>query len=174
MTGLQHGGEDGDPAWPVVELFQRVDVGGRETLLRAFRLGGFIAGGDEVETRAARQPRRRFVLMGNKAPESEEPGGDEEREYEKKLAHVLGPHPVPPPQAGEGTLAIGAADEGDALLPLPRSGGGLGRGRSHSVFPSRPARSVTNCQATRPERAPRIIAHSSACARISASGASSP
>ena len=31
-----------------------------------------------------------------------------------------------------------------------------------SRTPNRPARSCTNCQATRPERAPRVVAHSSA------------
>ncbi len=30
---------------------------------------------------------------------------------------------------GEGTLAIRIGDEGHGLLPLPRSGGGLGRGK---------------------------------------------
>ncbi|WP_424363055.1 cobaltochelatase subunit CobN [Methylocystis parvus] len=43
-------------------------------------------------------------------------------------AACKGPLPVPPPQAGEGTLAISVADEGGAPLPLPQSGGGLGRG----------------------------------------------
>ena len=32
----------------------------------------------------------------------------------------------------------------------------------HSFTPSRPARSCTYCHATRPERAPRVVAHSSA------------
>ena len=42
-----------------------------------------------------------------------------------------GPLPVPPPQAGEGTLTIDfvrSADPTGSLPPLPRSGGGLGRG----------------------------------------------
>jgi hypothetical protein len=43
---------------------------------------------------------------------------------------------MPPPcpsaaRAGEGTRAIGAADEGKRLLPLPRSVGGLGMGKNN-------------------------------------------
>lgn len=34
--------------------------------------------------------------------------------------------------------------------------------RQHSAMPSRPAKSWMNCQATRPEREPRVVAHSSA------------
>lgn len=40
----------------------------------------------------------------------------------------LAPLPVPSPQAGEGTLTTGIVDGGPNLPPLPRSGGGLGRG----------------------------------------------
>ena len=39
-----------------------------------------------------------------------------------------------------------------------------------SGFPSRPARSWVNCQAVRPEREPRVVAHSSAWASISLRG----
>ena len=41
-----------------------------------------------------------------------------------------------------------------------------------NLLPSRPARSEMNCQATRPERAPRVTAHSLACAPRSPAGAS--
>jgi coenzyme PQQ precursor peptide PqqA len=37
--------------------------------------------------------------------------------------------------AGEGTLAISSVDEGRILPPLPRSGGGLGRGHSPICTP---------------------------------------
>ncbi len=37
---------------------------------------------------------------------------------------------------GEGTLAIGFLDEGHNLPPLPRSGGGLGRGQSSATNPA--------------------------------------
>ncbi len=39
------------------------------------------------------------------------------------------------------------------------------RPQSFRGWPSRPARSWMNCQATRPERPPRVVAHSSASAR---------
>ena len=69
-------------------------------------------------------------------------------------------------------------------LELARSGGprcrsaGFWRSsrldQSFSCLPSRPARSCMNCQATRPERLPRVVAHSSASARsVSGSIASS-
>jgi hypothetical protein len=38
--------------------------------------------------------------------------------------------------AGEGTLTISVFDGGDSLLPLPRSGGGVGRGRYSTSAPA--------------------------------------
>jgi hypothetical protein len=50
---------------------------------------------------------------------------------------------------------------------LDRGGtGGVGR-QADSLTPLRPARSCTYCQATRPEREPRVVAHSSASRRRS-------
>ncbi|KAF2989583.1 hypothetical protein MJC1_03350 [Methylocystis sp. MJC1] len=50
-----------------------------------------------------------------------------------RQAVVCAPSLTLPRFAGEGTLAIGIADEGRNLPPLPRSGGGLGRGpREHA------------------------------------------
>ena len=43
-----------------------------------------------------------------------------------------------------------------------------------SFRPSRPARSCTNCQATRPERPPRVTAHSFACRRSASLSTSRP
>jgi len=51
----------------------------------------------------------------------------------RRLRWKDSPLPVPPPQAGEGTLAISVFDEGHSVPPLPRSGGGLGRGPSYFV-----------------------------------------
>ena len=65
------------------------------------------------------------------------------------------------------------------LMQTARSRSGVGRSvaprpiraacptgpQSFSGLPSRPARSWMNCQATRPERLPRVVAHSSASAR---------
>jgi len=44
----------------------------------------------------------------------------------------------------------------------------------HRLTPRRPARSIKNCQATRPEREPRVACHSIASARRSASPITTP
>ena len=49
-----------------------------------------------------------------------------------------------------------------------------GRGHAGRACPRRPARSVTNCQATRPERLPRVTCHSLARACSSSRGRSRP
>nr|WP_330082991.1 ATP-dependent helicase HrpB [Methylocystis iwaonis] len=64
-----------------------------------------------------------------------------------RMAMAALPPPCPSPaKAGEGALAISAPDEGHALPPLPRSGGGLGRGLSDGAlialaYPDRIAKS---------------------------------
>ncbi len=47
----------------------------------------------------------------------------------KRAGRTAAPSRTLPRFKGEGTLAIDIPDEGHALLPLPRSGGGLGRRR---------------------------------------------
>src|SRR5688572_9514303 len=66
---------------------------------------------------------------------------------------------------------VAGADQGDGLglgqdLAQERIAGTRGHdGQSSSLWPRRPARSWMNCQATRPERAPRVTDHSLASAR---------
>ena len=52
--------------------------------------------------------------------------------------------------------------------------GDRGAGAVHTRTPRRPARSVKNCHATRPERAPRVACHSIASARRVSSSISTP
>ena len=70
---------------------------------------------------------------------------------------------------GRPDLAVRPGHDGDpAREHAPR------RRRHGSRTPRRPARSVTNCQATRPERPPRVCDHSIASARSASSPISMP
>ena len=72
--------------------------------------------------------------------------------------------------AGQALAAARVLADGDAKLSRRRVAGT----DQPSDLPRRPARSWMNCQATRPEREPRVIDHSLASARSRSSGRSSP
>src|SRR5712671_2367778 len=82
---------------------------------------------------------------------------------------------------GDLGLEVAALEAGPrsqtGLLRLDRRGEHRVFGPVHrysSFLPSCPATSWMNCQATRPERAPRVTDHSTACLRNASAGTPSP
>ena len=111
-----------------------------------------------ARTRTTRTSRRRSSSTRAAAQGAAEPQGQERALAQEYYRHgAFGA----PPQGR--VIAIGRC------RPIGSDTAPSSCAYRSSRLPSRPARSWMNCQATRPERAPRVMLHSSACRASSSS-----